>query len=357
MLKKVIMHKYFNSMDELTKFVDNEEKPESEIKTFTSRIRYALMLGLKEKEIFFFGLLQLLVIMVGYVFWLQVLNWIPQGIWNEVQACIDRGEDDCTGLIDIALYLWGMAIVVIISFPVGILSCSIGTTHFLVSRNEESTVLKCLNASFSNAWAIWKFHAIDGYITIDRILERLPKDDDTRTPADKALEEAAYYAWKVGTAGMVPNLILGNKLIPSGISSINFVKSKFKEVASLRGAYSSICWLIAILSYIGAIILTAVFEDQLALSTGEIEIGTFYNYMIIPICFATLSVVVVLRPLYIISICDLYSDYLEENKEEAELPDNPTKGRSALITFVILMMLLIFLSSFGLDIGLGQFLE
>ena len=344
-------------MDELTKFVDNEKKPESEIKTFTSRIRYALMLGLKEKEIFFFGLLQLLVIMVGYVFWLQVLNWIPQGIWNEVQACIDRGEDDCTGLIDIALYLWGMAIVVIISFPVGILSCSIGTTHFLVSRNEESTVLKCLNASFSNAWAIWKFHAIDGYITINRILERLPKDDDTRTPADKALEEAAYYAWKVGTAGMVPNLILGNKLIPSGISSINFVKSKFKEVASLRGAYSSICWLIAILSYIGAIILTAVFEDQLTLSTGEIEIGAFYNYMIIPICFATLSVVVVLRPLYIISICDLYSDYLEENKEEAELPDNPTKGRSALITFVILMMLLIFLSSFGLDIGLGQFLE
>ena len=103
--------------------------------------------------------------------------------------------------------------------------------------------------------------------------------------------------------------------------------------------------------------MTAVFEDQLTLSTGEIEIGAFYNYMIIPICFATLSVVVVLRPLYIISICDLYSDYLEENKEKVELPDNPTKGRSALITFVILMMLLIFLSSFGLDIGLGQFLE
>ena len=344
-------------MDELTKFVDNEEKPESAIKTFTSRIRYALMLGLKEKEIFFFGLLQLLVIMVGYVFWLQVLNWIPQDVWNDAQACINRGDDDCTGLIDLALYIWGMAIVVIVAFPVGILSCSIGTTHFLVSRNEESTILKCLNASFSNAWAIWKFHAIDGYITIDRILERLPKENDTRTPADIALEEAAYYAWKVGTAGMVPNLILGNKLIPSGISSINFVKSKFKEVASLRGAYSFICWVVAILSYIGAIILTGVFEDQLTINTGEIAIGTFYTYMIIPICFATLSVVVVLRPLYIISICDLYSDYLEENKEEAELPDDPSKGRSALITFVILLMVLIFLSLFGLDIGLGQYFK
>ena len=73
MLKKVIMYKYFNSMDELTKFVDNEEKPESEIKTFTSRIRYALMLGLKEKEIFFFGLLQLLVI-TTQIFIILVLN-------------------------------------------------------------------------------------------------------------------------------------------------------------------------------------------------------------------------------------------------------------------------------------------
>lgn len=336
-------------MDELTKFVDNQKKPESEIKTFTSRIRYALMLGLKEKEIFFFGLLQLLVIMVGFVLWLQLLNWIPQDIWNDVQACEDRGDDDCAALIDIALFFWGMAIVPIVVFPIGILSCSIGTTHFLVSRNEESTVLKCLNASFSNAWAIWKFHAIDGYITIIRILDRLPSEDDHRTPAQIALEEAAYYAWKVGTAGMVPNLILGNKLKPSGKSSLNFVKSKFKEVASLRGAYSSICWVIAILSFIGAIILP-YFAYEITIYIGGTITVVFYTLMIIPICFATLLVVVVLRPLYIISICDLYSDYLEENKEQVQLPDNPSKGRSALITFVILLMVLIFLSSFGSDI-------
>ena len=65
-------------MDELTKFVDNEEKPESEIKTFTSKIRYALMLGLKEKEIFFFGLLQLLVIMVGLME--RILLMLEHGI-------------------------------------------------------------------------------------------------------------------------------------------------------------------------------------------------------------------------------------------------------------------------------------
>ena len=72
-----------------------------------------------------------------------------------------------------------------------------------------------------------------------------------------------YYAWKVGTAGMIPNLILGNKLIASGESSVKFVKAKFKEVAGLRAAYSSLCWIIAILAYIGAIFLTMILKTNL----------------------------------------------------------------------------------------------
>ena len=51
--------------------------------------------------------------MVGYVFWLQVLNWIPQDVWNDAQACINRGDDDCTGLRFSPLYL-SMAIAVIV---------------------------------------------------------------------------------------------------------------------------------------------------------------------------------------------------------------------------------------------------
>ena len=357
MLLKLFSKNYQYVTNELADFTEKEKRPDLDRGQFTGRIKSALALGLKEKEIFFFGLLQLLAIMIGYAIWLQVLNWIPQEIWDDAQYCIDQGKDDCTGLIDLSLYLWGLAVIVVISFPVGILSCAIGTTHFLYTQKEESTVFKCLNAAFSNAWPIWKFHLIDSYITINRILERLPKENDTRTPAEIALQEAMYYAWKVGTAGMIPNLILGNKVIASGESSIKYVKAKFREVAGLRAAYSSLCWIIAILAYIGAILLTMIFENELTTNTGTVEIGTFYIYMMIPICVATAAVVIVLRPIYILSICDIYSDYLKEKNEDAELPNNPSNGRSALITFIILGLVLIFLSSFGIELGLDKYFQ
>ena len=350
------MSKHYHYVtDQLIDFTEKEKRPDLDRGQFTGRIKAALALGLKEKEIFFFGLLQLLAIMVGYAIWLQVLNWIPQEVWDSAQSCTDRGGEDCTSLINLSLYLWGLAVTVLISFPVGILSCAIGTTHFLYTQKEKSTVLKCLNAAFSNAWPIWKFHFIDSFITINRILERLPKENDTRTPVQIALQEAMYYAWKVGTAGMIPNLILGNKLISSGESSVKFVKAKFKEVAGLRAAYSSLCWIVAILAYIGAIFLVMIFENELTTKTGNIVIGTFYVYMMIPICVSTAAVVIVLRPIYILSICDIYSDYLKENNEDTELPNNPSNGKSALITFIILGLIVIFLSSFGIDFGFDKY--
>tara|TARA_B110000444_G_C18792923_1_gene573354 strand:- start:263 stop:1336 length:1074 start_codon:yes stop_codon:yes gene_type:complete len=357
MVFRLFSKNYRYVTDQLTDFTEKEERPDLNRGEFTGRIKTALALGLKEKEILFFGLLQLLAIMVGYAIWLQALNWIPQEVWDSAQSCIDRGDEDCTGTIDLSLYLWGLAVIVVVSFPVGILSCAIGTTHFLYTQKEESTVLKCLNAAFSNAWPIWKFHIIDSYITINRILERLPKENDTRTPVQIALQEAMYYAWKVGTAGMIPNLILGNKLIASGESSVKFVKAKFKEVAGLRAAYSSLCWIIAILAYIGAIFLTMIFENELTTNTGNILIGKFYVYMMIPICVATAAVVIILRPIYILSICNIYSDYLKEKNEDAELPNNPSSGRSALITFIILGLVLIFLSSFGIELGLDKYFQ
>ncbi len=339
--------------DELTEFIKKEEKPKALIENFTSRIGDALLLGLKEKEIFFFGLFQFLSVMVGYVLWLQVLNWVPQEFWDSIQSCRDGGGDDCgEGLVSILLSLWGAVIIPIVAFPVGILSCSIGTTHFLHSRKEESTFLKCLNASFSNAWPIWKFHAIDGFITVNQIIGRLPKENDHRTPAQIALQEAIYYAWKVGTAGMIPSLIIGNGLIDSGKNSVKFVKKKYYEIGSLRAAYSSLCWITGVLAYIGGILLSVGLEEQLSTSSGGLMIGAFYTFMIIPIGLASMIVIVILRPIYILAMCDLYSDFLEEENEHVELPNNLSKGKSAIITFFLMLIVAVFLVAFGDEIGI-----
>ena len=44
--------------DDLKGFIEKNDLPETKVKNFTSTIKYALLLGFKEKEIFFFGLSQ-----------------------------------------------------------------------------------------------------------------------------------------------------------------------------------------------------------------------------------------------------------------------------------------------------------
>ena len=96
-----------------------------------SKIGYALSLGLKEKEIFFFGLMQWIFVLLAYILWLQMLSWIPQPVWDGIQECIDSGQDNCTVLADIPLGMWGWFCILVAAFPIGIFSSAMGTTHFL----------------------------------------------------------------------------------------------------------------------------------------------------------------------------------------------------------------------------------
>jgi len=57
--------------DDLKGFIEKNDLPETKVKNFTSRIKYALLLGFKEKEIFFFGLIQWLAILLAYLLWVQ----------------------------------------------------------------------------------------------------------------------------------------------------------------------------------------------------------------------------------------------------------------------------------------------
>ncbi len=74
--------------------------------------------------------------------------------------------------------------------------------------------------------------------------------------------------------------------------------------------------------------------------------------MIIPMAIAISVVVMLLRPIYVLTMCDLYSDYLDEKGEEAALPDNPSKGRTALIAFILMCVMVLFVSLLRDEIGL-----
>ena len=61
-------------MDEIGEMPEMENLPKGNTKDFTSKIGYALSLGLKEKEIFFFGLMQWIFVLLAYILWLQMLS-------------------------------------------------------------------------------------------------------------------------------------------------------------------------------------------------------------------------------------------------------------------------------------------
>ena len=358
-LKKIFGNKLVFVRDELSDIPEMKNLPKGNLVDFTSRIKYALSLGLKEKEIFFFGLLQWLFVILGYLLWVQMLFWIPQPVWDFVGECIDGpGDGDfCSLPADIPLYLWGVLCILLAAFPIGILSSAMGTAHFLHKNDEESTVLKCLNAAFSNAWATWNFHFVDGYITVNQILKRLPKKNDHTTIAERALSESLYYAWKVGVAGVIPSIVLGNGVIDSGKNSIRFVKANFAEVIKLRAAYSFVCWVVGILAYAGGILTIYYMGDSFYAPSGGIAVAKVYLYLIFPITLAVSIIMIFLRPIYVLTLCDMYSSFLASNNEKADLPNDPSKGKKAVIVFSIICLIASLIGSFRDQLGLTDVLS
>ena len=161
--------------------------------------------------------------------------------------------------------------------------------------------------------------------------------------------EALYYAWKVGSAGVLPSIITGNNLIKSGQESIYFVKDNFKEIGKLRLAYSSICWIVGIGAYVGTFLILTFLD--------EFDVFKAYLLACIPIVASLLIVILILRPIYVITICNLYSDYLISKGRTADLPENPSASVSALVFFAALCLAIFVVYYFRVQLGLMDLLS
>jgi Zn-finger nucleic acid-binding protein len=337
--------------NELVDIPEINQKPTGGIGRFTSRVGYAMSLGLKEKELFIFGLLQWAAIALAYLLWVQMLGWIPEEVWRSA------ANSDSGSVADIVLLAWGVLCIGVAAYPIGILTGCMGAAHFLHRQGRPSTVAKCLQLVLPHSWPLWIFHWVDGYITAKQILERLPRKDDDRSPADKALSEALYYAWKIGVAGVLPSILTGNSLVRSGKNSVFFVKDNFMEVAKLRAGYSALCWIVGIASYIGTILL---FSSVDIVPDGDdiySRIYTIYMWVALPILIALSIVMLLLRPIYVVAICDLYSDYLEKQGKEVSMPEDLPKPVSAFIVFLAVCIVVAAVFLFRDQMGISAMLS
>jgi len=319
-------------------------KPSGSIGHFGHRARRAVRLIMQEKEIIFFAILQWVTIGLTYLLWVQMLDWIPEDVW---EASRSRKGGSAADWI---LIIWSFFCVGIAAYPIGILTGCMGAAHFLNKQQGNSTIASCFALVMPQSWPLWTFHWIDGWITCQRIFARLPQDDK-KTAAQRAREEALYYAWKIGVAGVLPSILTGNDLIKSGKNSIIFVRSNFLDVVKLRTGYSALCWVIGILTYIGGVTflltVTAIGEAK----TSSI-IFNVYLWAGVPLMIALAFVMLILRPIYVITLCDLYSDHLEASGTPPILPQSPSKGTSALVTFGCLALIITTVYIFRQELGI-----
>jgi hypothetical protein len=294
---------------------------------------YAARLILAEKEILLFAVLQWFVVAAAYVLWTIVLDWIPDEMWAATRQAIEEDKDGPAGLIDLFLLFWSLLIIAAASYPISLLNAAIAAAHYLRHSGQPSTIVSCLTLASHNLGRLWLFTAIDAWTTCWAILDRLPKKRSRRTLAD----EAAYYAWKIGTAGIVPALVAGKNYRDAVKDSLSLVVTAPGRTIGIRMAYSLLCWLIGIGTYVGSF---AYLASNAAPRGAENAVYNFYVLAAVPIILAVGATVVVLRPVYLVLICKLYTDVIQP-KQRVDALQRAT-GPAALLPILAVLLCVVF---------------
>ena len=336
------------SVQALPQFRADRPGTEDSIGQFGRVVRPTLFLVFQEAEVIVFLMLQWAVIALGYYLWVQGLYWIPESVWAE--AVHSRGS---TGAADIFLVLWSFACVGLGAFPLGILSACVAAVGILQRTGHRATLAACLRLVTPRTWALWMYTWADGWITVNQILDRLPKRGDNRPWAVRMAEEAAYYAWKAGSAGILPSLVVGHGLRRAGRDSVDLLRHRFRDVMALRIGYSALCWIVGVSAYVGTIVFFRANPDLIPRNEPlERHIGDFYFWVGAPICVAVGIVVMLLRPIYLYGLCMLYVDYHDSNGAHIDLPRLPSTFVSALTVFLALAFVVAIVFLYREELGL-----
>ncbi len=305
-----------------------------------------------EKENIMFAFLQLLTIAIGYYVWVQFLSWIPQEIWDELAA--NRGKcSDHKLIINLIFLVWSFVCVGVAAYPLGILTACMAASYLLRFQRKDSTIASCLKVVLPNSWTLWIFSWFDGWWTVNRIMERLPSKN--RPPlAVRLLHEVVYQGWKAASLGFMPAILSGRGLINAGKDSVNLLKDNFRSLVKLRMGYSLVCWVFGVIGYL----LMLVCGVYYVVNTGK-NLGLFDFYFLagFPLVAVLTFIMLIFRPIYIISACRLYAFYAKEKNIEIKLPENSPKYISSFAAFVILIALIIFVCLFRDELGITKILS
>lgn len=310
------------------------------IGSFFTSIAASLRFIFTEKENIVFALLQWATIALVYFIWTQGLSWVPEEIWK---------NDTENTAANIILLVWSLACVGLAAFPLGILTACMNASCLLRFQNKESTFTDCMKAAFSRAGTLWIFSWIDGWWTVKRILERLPKKNDHTSRAVKYERELLYQLWKMISLGFIPALLYGRSFKDACKDSLFLLKKRFLPLIKLRLGYSFVCWIVGIGCYAGTVLFFCYMDKM----PDEYDIYSWYFYAGLPLILALLIIMILFRPLYIISACRIYINYACDEGITPNLPQRTSAFTNILVIFLcfaaIIGVVLLFHQQLGID--------
>ena len=321
--------------------LENKPGKLSSISRYFQYMGYSYKLMFKEKELFVFVLFQWLSVLMGYYLFVMMLYWIPPEVWESVEDSDGEGGS----IADLVLFLWMFVCIGVATMPLGIASACMMVTHFLHIEGKPSTVAACLKAVLPRLWGLWLFTWLDGYITVNRIIERLPKKNDRTPRAAKLLAEALYYAWKVATMGILPNIVTGRSIKDTTKNTVGMIKNHAMDILMVRAGYSLMCWIVGVGTYVLGILNFGWIQDTFLTGDMPSDIANFYMLAGVPLLIAVAVIQIFLRPPYLLAISDIYSQYMTNKGEHVLESEPPAAATSAIVAFgiVCLGMLIVFL--------------
>ncbi|NDF11488.1 MAG: hypothetical protein EB060_01555 [Proteobacteria bacterium] len=340
-----------NAQQEAKLLLSQGEKPrifsKQHLGTFSSQMQYSLALIAEEKEILFFAFLQWVAIFIGYLLWVQMLDWIPDSVWQEIQRASDHDHEGGFKLMNLVLLCWSFLIVAMVSYPISLFSAAMVASHYLRLSAQESTIGRCLGMAHRNLGRLWIFTTIDAWITVGAILDRLPKKHGRRT----AFDELLYYAWKIGTMGVLPALVTGKGFLDAAKDSVILLKTQPARAIGIRMGYSLVCWVIGITAYIGSF----YYFQMMPHAEGANRVYNFYFFMVVPIMLAVGLTAVLVRPLFLIMSARLYTDVVPFAK--VTLPPEHKASKILVLIFSVLVCVIVGAVMFAKPLGLVDWIE
>ncbi len=329
------------------------EKPKSmaALLHYFQRIGYGWKLMFLEKELFTFTLLQWISIAVGYYLFVMMLYWIPPEVWKSTQ------NSDSGSIADLVVFLWIIVCVGVAAMPLSIFSSCIAVVHMLdYYEQKPSTIAACLKIVLPRIWQLWLFHWLDGYYTVRQVMERMPKKNDRTTTADRAVSEVLYHTWKIASMAIVPNLITGRTIMQTCENSLGQIKEHAAEMLLVRAGYSILCWIVAILTYVGTVLGFGWLQESFFPGELHDTIATAYLYLGIPALTSIAFIQVFLRPAYMIALTDIFGIYMIQKREVLIKDAPPAPATSAIVAYGLLCVVVLTIYLYREPLGIMDML-